>query len=78
MNPYPCSYYGDPVRECTCSPPIVRCYQKRISGPMLDRIDTLRDIDVPRVVYAVLTELRLGESSETLQRQHLAGLYPFA
>jgi magnesium chelatase family protein len=40
MNPCPCGYYGDPVKECTCSPAMVSRYQKRISGPLLDRIDT--------------------------------------
>ena len=36
----PCVYYGDPVRECTCSNSMVSRYQKRISDPLLDRIDT--------------------------------------
>ena len=40
MNPCPCGYYGDPVKECTCSAAMVSRYQKRISGPLLDRIDT--------------------------------------
>ena len=40
MNPYPCGYYGDPVKECTCSLSNVLRYQKRISGPLLDCIDT--------------------------------------
>jgi hypothetical protein len=39
MNPYPCGYHGDPVKECTCSLTQVLRYQKRISGPLLDRID---------------------------------------
>ena len=39
MNPCPCGYYGDPVRECTCSMGVVSKYQKRISRPLLDRID---------------------------------------
>jgi Magnesium chelatase, subunit ChlI len=38
--PCPCGYYGDPVKECTCSPAMMTRYQKRISGPLLDRIDT--------------------------------------
>jgi magnesium chelatase family protein len=37
MNPCPCGYYGDPVRECTCSMQTISRYQKRISGPLLDR-----------------------------------------
>jgi len=39
MNPCPCGYYGDPVKPCTCSAGMVTKYQKRISGPLLDRID---------------------------------------
>ena len=49
MNPCPCGYYGDPVRECTCSMQTISRYQKRISGPLLDRIDI--HIEVPRVDY---------------------------
>jgi magnesium chelatase family protein len=39
MNPCPCGYYGDSERECKCSPYEVIKYQKKISGPLLDRID---------------------------------------
>jgi magnesium chelatase family protein len=39
MNPCPCGYYGDPVKACTCASSTVTKYQKRISGPLLDRID---------------------------------------
>ena len=47
MNPCPCGYHGDPVRECTCLMTTISRYQKRISGPLLDRIDI--HIEVPRV-----------------------------
>jgi len=40
MNPCPCGYYGDSQKPCTCAPALVTKYQKRISGPLLDRIDT--------------------------------------
>jgi len=65
MNPCPCGYYGDPVRECTCSLSTVSRYQKRISGPLLDRIDI--HVEVPRVDYNKLTDERLGEPSEPIQ-----------
>jgi magnesium chelatase family protein len=39
MNPCPCGYYGDTTRECCCSASQVLAYQKRLSGPLLDRID---------------------------------------
>ena len=65
MNPCPCGYFGDPVRECTCSMSMVSRYQKRISGPLLDRIDI--HIEVPRVEYEKLSDDRLGESSAAIQ-----------
>ncbi len=65
MNPCPCGYFGDLTHECTCSPATVTRYQKRISGPLLDRIDI--HVDVPRVAYEKLTDQRFGESSETLR-----------
>ena len=65
MNPCPCGYHGDPVRECTCSMSTISRYQKRISGPLLDRIDI--HIEVPRVDYDKLMADRLGEPSEAIQ-----------
>jgi magnesium chelatase family protein len=65
MNPCPCGWYGDPVKECTCSNSMVSRYQKRISGPLLDRIDI--HIEVPRVEYEKLSDERLGEPSETIR-----------
>ncbi|MDW8326626.1 MAG: YifB family Mg chelatase-like AAA ATPase [Anaerolineales bacterium] len=65
MNPCPCGYFGDPTHECTCSPATVTRYQKRISGPLLDRIDI--HVEVPRVDYAKLTDQRLGEPSEVVR-----------
>jgi len=65
MNPCPCGYYGDPVKPCTCSSATVTKYQKRISGPLLDRIDI--HIEVPRVEYDKLSDQRLGEPSEAIR-----------
>jgi magnesium chelatase family protein len=67
MNPCPCGYFGDPVKPCTCSPGIVTKYQKRISGPLLDRIDI--HIEVPRVEYDKLSDQRLGEPSAVIQKR---------
>ncbi|HEY5118674.1 MAG TPA: YifB family Mg chelatase-like AAA ATPase, partial [Anaerolineales bacterium] len=65
MNPCPCGYAGDSVRACTCAPALVTRYQKRISGPMLDRIDI--HVEVPRVEFAKLADPQPGESSSAVR-----------
>jgi magnesium chelatase family protein len=65
MNPCPCGYAGDAVRACTCAPALVTRYQKRISGPMIDRIDI--HVEVPRVEFAKLADPLPGESSSAVR-----------
>ena len=65
MNPCPCGFYGDAQKPCTCAQALVTKYQKRISGPLLDRIDI--HIEVPRVDYEKLSGDRVGESSESIR-----------
>jgi magnesium chelatase family protein len=65
MNPCPCGYYGDPVKPCTCAYAAVTKYQKRVSGPLLDRSDI--HIDVPRVDYDKLTSDRMGATSAVIR-----------
>jgi magnesium chelatase family protein len=65
MNPCPCGYYGDPVKPCTCAYSAVTKYQKRVSGPLLDRFDI--HIEVPRVDYDKLSSDRMGESSSAIR-----------
>jgi magnesium chelatase family protein len=65
MNPCPCGYYGDPLKSCSCTSSPVTRYQKRISGPLLDRIDI--HFEVPRVDYEKLSDDRFGEPSATVQ-----------
>lgn len=65
MNPCPCGYYGDSTKACTCSFNSITRYQKRLSGPLLDRIDI--HIDVPRVDYEKLQQDDLAETSEAVQ-----------
>jgi magnesium chelatase family protein len=65
MNPCPCGWYGDNQHECTCTSANITRYQKRISGPLLDRIDI--HVEVPKVAYEKLTEQRLGETSQTIR-----------
>ena len=59
MNPCPCGYFGDPNRECRCTPPMIQRYVSKISGPLLDRIDI--HVEVPPVKYR---ELRSSEPTE--------------
>lgn len=61
MNPCPCGYYGDAKRVCKCSPVQLENYRRKISGPLLDRIDI--QVDVPSVEYKELSSNTLGESS---------------
>ncbi|HEY4689426.1 MAG TPA: YifB family Mg chelatase-like AAA ATPase [Anaerolineae bacterium] len=65
MNPCPCGYWGDPTHNCTCTSAMVTRYQKRISGPLLDRFDI--HVEVPRVEYDKLASDRTGEPSETIR-----------
>jgi magnesium chelatase family protein len=61
----PCGYYGDPSKECKCSPGEISRYHKRISGPLLDRIDIF--VDVPHIDYEKLTEDKPAETSESVR-----------
>ncbi len=65
MNPCPCGFHGDPFRACTCPPGLVARYQRRISGPFLDRVDIF--VEVPHFDYEKLTDDRLGEPSASVQ-----------
>ncbi len=67
MNPCPCGFYGDSIRECSCSTMQILTYQKRLSGPLLDRIDMT--INVSRVPNNVL--LAQKKMSE---KQHLSAV----
>lgn len=65
MNPCPCGYYDDRVRECTCSSSAIQRYQKRISGPLLDRIDI--HVEVPRIDYEKLAGTPACVSAATIR-----------
>ena len=69
MNPCPCGYYGDPKRECRCSPGQVERYRQRISGPLLDRIDL--HVEAPAVEYKDLTDTIPAESSASIRERIL-------
>ena len=65
INPCPCGWLNDPQKACGCAPAVVTKYQKRFSGPLLDRIDI--HIKVPGVDYEKLSGDRMGETSESIQ-----------
>lgn len=63
-NPCPCGFFGDETRNCTCNPNMITRYQKKISGPILDRIDI--HISVPAVKVDKLTTTEKAESSKLI------------
>ena len=65
MNPCPCGYYGDPMKQCSCTDSQVSRYGKRLSGPLLDRIDIF--VDVPSVDYEKLTAPPGADRSENVR-----------
>ena len=62
MNPCPCGYYGDPERECSCSTTQILTYQKRLSGPLLDRIDMV--VPVSRIPHDQLLASTLSSDKQ--------------
>ena len=67
QNPCPCGYASDSAKRCICSPAQIMKYQKKISGPMLDRIDL--HVEVGRVEYDKLSSDDSGESSAQIQHR---------
>lgn len=67
MNPCPCGYYGDSEKECHCTPGEILRYQKKISGPLLDRIDL--QVELPRVKYDDLKSEEKSEKSEQIRQR---------
>lgn len=65
QNPCPCGYYSDPTKACICTPSQIMKYQKKISGPLLDRIDL--HVEVGRVEYEKLAADESAENSEIIQ-----------
>ena len=61
MNPCPCGWLGDGLHDCVCTPSDIRRYVKKISGPLLDRIDL--HVHVPRLEYQDIANTQAQESS---------------
>ena len=67
MNPCPCGYLSDPRHQCSCSPSLIYRYRRRVSGPLLDRIDI--HIEVPAVPYKELSTDYAGENSADIRQR---------
>jgi magnesium chelatase family protein len=65
MNPCPCGFTGDSAKKCICSPTQIISYRKRISGPILDRIDI--HVEVPRINFDKLASVAPAESSVNIK-----------
>jgi magnesium chelatase family protein len=65
MNPCPCGYYGDRQRPCTCSLQTIQKYQRKISGPITDRLDII--IQVPRIPMERLLHHKDNGESATIK-----------
>jgi magnesium chelatase family protein len=70
QNPCPCGYASDSERQCICTPFQINKYKKRVSGPLLDRIDL--HVEVPRVPFEKLQSLNVGESSADIRARVVA------
>lgn len=65
QNPCPCGFASDVKNPCICSPSTLFRYQKKVSGPILDRIDL--QIEVPSVSFEKLTQTSVAENSEKIR-----------
>ncbi|MCL2094688.1 YifB family Mg chelatase-like AAA ATPase [Candidatus Saccharibacteria bacterium] len=68
-NPCPCGYLGDPERECRCLTGQIRAYQKRVSGPLLDRIDLFVDVERVDTNELVAATKKAGGGEEALEQR---------
>lgn len=66
MNPCPCGYHGHPSRSCECSPEQIRKYQRRLSGPLLDRIDIV--LNLPALEHNWI-DAQPAETSEVIRQR---------
>ncbi len=67
QNPCPCGYLGDNVHECTCLPSQIIRYQKKISGPLLDRIDLHVEVPAVKTEKLTSTDAENIENSATIR-----------
>jgi magnesium chelatase family protein len=70
MNPCPCGFKTDPVKECVCHPAAIERYLARLSGPLLDRIDL--HLEVPRIPHEELLSRSPAEPSSVIRERVMA------
>jgi len=87
MNPCPCGYFGDATTECTCSSTQILAYQKRLSGPLLDRIDLIITVKkashknllsintLQELQHAKVFEHILSAQTEQMNRYNSSNIY---
>jgi len=67
QNPCPCGYLGDSSKQCVCTPSQIFKYQKKVSGPLLDRIDL--HVEVPRLPFEKMHNVQPAESSADIKQR---------
>ncbi len=67
QNPCPCGFLGDPVKRCSCKDKDIANYKRKISGPLMDRIDM--QINLSRVEFSELKNKVQGESSAAIRER---------
>lgn len=66
-NPCPCGYFSSPEKSCTCSPSQVAMYKRKLSGPLMDRIDIF--LEMPAVKYEKLADTSAREESSAIREK---------
>lgn len=66
-NPCPCGYYGNPEKKCTCTPSQIQKYRRKLSGPLMDRVDLF--IEVPQLKYEKLAAIDEEGSSAKIREK---------
>ncbi len=67
MNPCPCGFMGSKLKRCICKPSDIDRYARKLSGPIMDRIDIW--VPVQHIDYDTLSAARIGEESESISEK---------
>lgn len=78
MNPCPCGFFGDTSRECTCTSTQILSYQRRLSGPLLDRIDLIVNVSrIPNDTLLELSSMNKKQQTEALNIINIASKHQY-